>query len=207
MGENNKSPWLTIWFHPKETIRTVINTDLRRFFVTLCIIYGIPLALNMVQNIGIAATVPLFAVIVGALVLSPFVGIAGIYVISWLLHFCGKWIGGGATFQEVRAAVAWSNVPNMISILAWGVLLALFGEGVFHPAFVDTQVVGYKAGVLFLVMLGELIVSVWGFVLLLNTLAETQKFSLWRAFFNIVIPFACVVTLVWLLGFLVYGSN
>lgn len=203
-GQNSPSnPWLNIWIKPKQTIREVVNSDERKGFVSLCVIYGIPLALNVIQNLFIADTVPVWALLIAALVLSPFLGMAGIYVLSWLLHVSGRWIGGGATRAQVRAAVAWSNVPNVVSIVVWGALLLMFRGLVFGREFSQMPLVGYQAGILFLLMLIEMVASVWGFVLLLNTLAEVQKFSLWRAFFNVVIPFAAVVALFWVAGFII----
>ena len=106
----------------------------------------------------------------------------------------------------LRAAVAWSNVPSIVTLGMWALLLAVFGSQVFDKEFVQTQFIGYQAGILFLVMLVEMVVSIWGFVILLNTLAEIQKFSIWRALLNVVIPFVGVIALIWFLGWAIYGN-
>jgi hypothetical protein len=201
----NRSPWVKIWFEPRETIRKIVNTDVKQCFLILAAIYGLPLAFNLVQSFAISTLVPVWAILLGSLILCTFVGMIGIYVTSWLLEFTGKWIGGKASFLEIRAAFAWSNVPTLVSILMWVLLLGMFGGQVFDRDFAQMQFVGYEAGVLFLVMLVEMVISVWGFIILLNTLAEVQKFSVWRALLNVLIPFVGVLIIIWFIGWAVYG--
>ncbi len=200
-----KSPWVAIWFKPKETIRSIVDENPKRAFVLLSAIYGLPLAFNLIQNFAFSSTLPLWAILVGSLVICPFLGMLGISISTWLLHTTGKWIGGRGSFLNIRAAVAWSNVPTIVTIAMWVLLLGMFGSRALDRDFSQTQFVGIQAGLLFLVMLVELVISVWGFVILLTALAEVQGFSLWRAIFNVIIPFVSIVALVWLIGWALYG--
>ena len=201
------NPWLKIWVEPRKTIRSIVNTNSKYGLVALCAIYGLPLALNLAQSFALVEVIPVWAVLVGALIVSAFLGIVGISISAWLLSVTGRWIGGKGSFGNVRAAVAWSNVPNFVTILMWVVLFGVFGTQVLNRNFSEMQFVGYQAGTLFLVMLVESIVSVWGFIILLNTLAEVQGFSLWRALVNIIIPFVSLVVIIWGLGWLLSGMG
>ncbi len=201
-----KSPWVTIWFEPRETMRQIMNTGLGQGFILLSAIYGLPLAFNLIQSFAFSVLVPLWAILIGSLVLCTFLGMIGIYVASWLLELTGAWIGGKANFMQIRSAVAWSNVPTVVTILMWILLLGVFGGQVFDREFAQTQFIGYQAGILFLVMLVEMVVSVWGFIILLNTLAEVQGFSVWRALLNVLIPFVGIVAIIWFIGWALYGS-
>ena len=116
-------------------------------------------------------------------------------------------LGGKGSFQTVRAAVAWSNVPNFVTVLMWVVLLMVFGAQVFNRNFSEMQFVGYRAGILFLVMLVESIVSIWGFIILLSTLREVQGFSIWKAILNVVIPFVAVVAVIWGTAWMFSGTG
>lgn len=201
------NPWLKIWVEPRKTIRSIVNTNSRYGLVALCAIYGLPLALNLAQSFALVEVIPVWAVLAGALIVSAFLGIVGISISAWLLSFTGRWIGGKGKFEHVRAAVAWSNVPNFVTILMWVALFGVFGMQVLNRNFSEMQFVGYQAGTLFLVMLVESIVSVWGFIILLNTLAEVQGFSLWRALINVIIPFVALVVIIWGLGWLMSGMG
>lgn len=202
-----KNPWLSIWTEPRKTIRSIVDTDPKFGYLILCAIYGLPFAFNLVQNFDLTAVIPVWAVLIGSLVACVFLGMIGISISSWLIHIFGRMLGGKANFQTVRAAVAWSNVPNFVTVLLWIVLLGVFGSQVFNRNFSEMQFVGYQAGILFLVMLLESIVSVWGFIILLSALREVQEFSVWRAILNVVIPFVAVVIVIWGTAWLFSGSG
>jgi hypothetical protein len=201
------NPWLSIWTEPRKTIRSIVDTDPKFGYLLLSAFYGLPFAFNLVQSLDFSSAVPLWAILIGSLVVCVFLGMIGITVSAWLLHICGKLIGGKGTFPTVRAAVAWSNVPNAVTILMWAVLLGIFGAQVFSKNFAEMQFVGYQAGVLFLVMLIESIASVWGFIILLSALREVQGFSIWKAILNIVIPFVAVFAIIWLASKLFWGTG
>jgi hypothetical protein len=201
------NPWLHIWFEPKKTIRSIVNTNPKYGFLFLSAVYGLPLAFNLAQTFALTPAVPLWAIVIGSFILCTFLGIIGISVSAWLLQLAGRWIGGKGNFQEVRAAVAWSNVPNCVTVIMWFILLGIFGSQAFSHAFPETQFVGYLAGILFLIMLIETIVSVWGFIILLNTLAEVQGFSVWRAILNVIIPFVAVVAIIWIFWWIIMGTG
>jgi len=202
-----KNPWLSIWTEPRKTIRSIVDTDPKFGYLLLCAVYGLPLAFNLVQNFALATVVPIWAILLGSLVVCTFLGMVGISISSWLVHIFGRMIGGKGNFQEIRAAVAWSNVPNFVTVFMWFVLLGVFGPQVFNKNFSEMQFVGYQAGILFLVMLLESIVSIWGFIILLSTLREVQGFSIWKAILNVVIPFVVVVAVIWGTAWMFSGTG
>ncbi len=201
------NPWLSIWINTRQTIRAIVNSDPKRGFVFLSAVYGFPIASNFAQNLSLSATVPIWAIVIGALILSTFVGMLGITICTWLLKVTGSWIGGKGTFQTIRTAVAWSNVPSIVTVLMWFVLLGFFGGQVYNREFAETSFIGYEAGIVFLVFLIQTIVSIWGFVILVNALGEVQGFSAWKALLNIIIPFVIIVAVVWLMAWVMGGVN
>lgn len=197
LGKLTVNPWKRIWLEPTATIRAIVQFDPKYQFILLAAIYGVPMALNFAQNSSLIESLPLWAILVGALLIAPFIGALGITLSSLLLLWTGRWIGGTGRFETVRAAVAWSNVPNLVSIALWVVLVGVFGSQVFFARFAETIFVGYQAGVIFLVFLAESIASIWGIVLLLKMLAEVQGFSVWKALLNVAIPLALIALLMW----------
>lgn len=194
------NPWLSIWTEPRKTVRSIVNTDPKFGFVILSGIYGFPMALNLAQNFSLGASIPVWAILIGALIICIILGMIGITISTWLLHFTGRWIGGRGSFQTVRTAVAWSNVPNVVTILMSLILVAMFGRAMFNAAFSATHFMGTQAGIIFIVFLLQAVASIWGFIILLVGLSEVQGFSVWKALLNVLIPFVIVVAIVWLLG-------
>lgn len=206
-GKVGMNPWLSIWVEPRKTIRAIINTDSKFGFYVLSFVYGLPMAFNLAQSFYLISSVPLWAIIIGALVVCTFLGMIGISVSAWLLQFTGRWINGKGSFQNVRAAVAWSNVPNIVTILMWVALIGIFGGQVFAPEFTETHFFGFQAGAVFIIFLIQSIVSVWGFILLLHTLGEVQGFSAWKALLNVIIPVVIIVAIWLLLGWVLTGTG
>ncbi len=206
-GKVSGNPWVSIWTQPRKTIRSIVTTDPKYGFYLLCAVYGLPMAFNLAQSFYLTASIPLWAVILGSLLVCTFLGMIGISISTWLLQVTGRWIGGKGTFQTIRAAVAWSNVPNFVTVLMWIVLLAIFGGSVFAPSFTETRFVGFQAGAVFLIFLIQSVISVWGFIILLHTLGEVQGFSAWKALVNVIIPFVIVVGIWLLLGWALSGTG
>lgn len=201
------NPWLSIWTKPKQTVRSIVDTDPKFGFLALSAIYGLPMALNFAQNFSLGEKVPIWAILIGALIVCTIFGMIGISVSTWLLHVTGRWIKGKGSYQMIRTAVAWSNVPNIVTILMWIVLMSVFGRAVFNKQFSDTHFIGFQAGIVFIVFLVQAVISIWGFIILLQGLSEVQGFSVWKALLNVLIPFVIVVAIIWVVGWALFGTG
>ncbi len=206
-GKVRGNPWLDIWVRPRDTIRHIVSTNPKYGFLALCALNGFPMAMNFAQSMSLGLALPTWALIIGAFIVCGFLGFVSISLSSLLILWTGKWIGGMGNYTTIRSAVAWSNVPNFITSLTWLALLAVFGGLVLNQGFSETSFVGYQAGIVFIIFLIQSIVSIWGFIILLKTVAEVQEFSVWRALLNVVIPFIIVVALIWLVGWLIWGTS
>ena len=156
----------------------------------------------MAQNFSLGEVLSFLPILLGALILSLFIGMLVITVISGLLSWTGGWIGGKASFLQVRAAVAWANVPNTVNILMWLLMVATFGNQVFTHSFAETPFIGYQLIVVFFAFLVQVMVAVWGFIIGLKALGEVQGFSAWKALLNVLIPFFMVMIGIWILMWL-----
>jgi hypothetical protein len=202
------NPWIGMWLRPRETIRAVMNYNPKFRFVLLSIFYGLPMAYNMAQNYSLGDRLPLWAIVLGGLLLSGFMGALAITIGAALFTWTGRWIGGKGNFDKVRCALAWSSgVPNTVVVAIWAILIAIFGSQAFSRMFAETVFVGYQAGVVFLVFLIESIVWVWGFVMLFKSLGEAHGFSSWKAVLNVLIAFIIIFALIWFVGGVFWGQT
>lgn len=203
MGEKLPlNPWTKIWVHPRETIRAIIQHNTSYFLPLLYWIYGLPLLLQVAQNMSLGLQAPSFMILLVAAAGAFFLGWVGINLGSILFYWTGKWIGGQGRYQEVRTAVAWSTVPTIVNNIFWVILTLLFGKALFTQTFLETQFTGVLLAIVFLVSVIQFGVAIWGFVILLQALGEAQKFSAWKALLNVVLPLAMIFLGVWLLSLL-----
>lgn len=196
------NPWTQMWVRPRETIRAIIQTNPGYMYPLLCFIYGFPMALQLAQNLSLGTRFSTAGIVIGALIVAIILGAVMINIASALFTWTGKWIGGVGTYQQIRAAVAWSNMPSVVNIGIWMINLAVFGGRIFRGDFIETQFVGSELSIIFLTAVVQLVIAVWAFIITLKALGEVQGFSAWKALLNILIPifviFIGVSILAWL---------
>jgi hypothetical protein len=189
-------PWIAIWMSPRETIKKIVNRDPTHQVIMLGALAGALATINSFLSaaLGFTAT-PLPAQLVPYLPLltfaSPFLGaafgIAGLYISAFVFEWSGRVLGGAGTSQTVRAAVAWSEVPQIC--LAIVLLLILLGTGVWQamvPSIPDPNAA--SAGPFTLTRGVEAIISIWSFIVFLHCLAQVHRFSAWRALGAVALP-------------------
>lgn len=201
------NPWFSIWVRPRSTIREIVKTDPKYRFILLSAIYGFPMLLHMAQNLSLGEKYSTMAIIIGALVLATFVGMIGISIASVLIYWTGRWIGGDSGYYPVRAAVSWSNVPSIVNIMIWIILMATFGNTIFKEDFGMQSFQGTDQIVVFGAFFLELVLSIWSFVILVKGLGEVQGFSAWKGLLNVLIPFFLVAIIIWVLTWLFWVAN
>jgi hypothetical protein len=183
-------------------MRAIAATDAARQLWLLAALYGLPSTLHAAQLLEAGARFALPQILGAALVLAPFAGMLGIIIASALLYWTGRWIGGQGSLAAIKAAVAWSNLPNVCSIAVWGYIVWIMGSAAFTSALPEYYLRGvFPPGlaVMFAVQGGA---AIWSFILLLQALGEVQGFSAWKALLNVLIPFMIVTAVLWMvMGF------
>ena len=113
MHKNSLRPWITMWFNPRKTIRQVVKTNPNAFIPALAALLGLASALDnaISRNLGdrLAPDLLALVIVVGGIV----GGFFSLYVGSWVLRWIGQRLGGSASVPAVRAAVAWSSLPQL----------------------------------------------------------------------------------------------
>ncbi len=213
-GQPSGNPWLSIWTSPRATIAEIVRTNPSYCFLLLCFIYGFASALSSAQRISLGLTTSPWVILAVSAVLGFLLGFVSLTVFSFLVSWTGKWCGGKGSYKEVRAVVAWSNVPVVVDLLLWALLLAIYGGLVFTQDF--AQVVYFQSAegsmLLFpeprlLVVFGivRVIVSIWSIVIFLAGLREVQGFSLFKAILNALLSMFVVIVAVFLMFMTVWG--
>ena len=183
------SAWFTIWISPRATIRQIVSTDPHKFVIGIAWFVGALAALDLSVSgassawpahlphlpdlgpIGLAAA----AFLIGVL------SIVGLYGMASLYRWAGEILGGTANIAEVRAAIAWGQVPGLYIT---SLVVALAALGLSTP----TVPPSFSAGSLL-----EAIAGIWAFVISLQCLGEVHRFSAWRALGAIVLGNLAVI--------------
>lgn len=181
---SKNSEWFTIWVAPRATMRRILDTNPTRYVYWLAMVGGVAQALNQasMRDLGDTVSIPMLVLIV--LCAGILVGFATLYVGSPLMRWTGSWMGSTATTQEVRAALAWSEVPLIWASLLWIPELLLWGTEWFteetprmEAAFENGSVEGVLLAGLVVV---EIVVGIWALIISLKCVGEAERFSAWK---------------------------
>jgi hypothetical protein len=190
------NPWFSLWAHPRTTMRCILDEDHHPGMYPIIIIAGIIMGLLAAFQATAAGTsVPfnsMFITLIGYALAGAILNIIAVYIASLLFKWVGYWFGGRGSYFDVRAAVAYTNIP----IIWLGILkafeLLIFGSmfpGVMllpsnNPAL--TPLAYVFAGI-------NLLITIWIIVILVRTVAEAHKFNSWLSFFAILLSFIIFV--------------
>jgi hypothetical protein len=194
------NPWLTIWTRPRDTVKAIVASNPKYGFLILSAIYGFPCLLNVAQGMSLIEAWAIVPILLAALVFAVFVGMISITVTSLLISWTGKWLNGSASYLSVRAAVAWSNVPNAINVILWLAMIAYFGGSIFSSGFTRMPFTGTDQGIVMSVFLIQSVLAIWSLVILINGVAQVQGFSGWKALLNVALAFLIIFFIVWILA-------
>jgi hypothetical protein len=176
-----ENPFWTIWMRPRDTIRGIVKTNRNHHVIPLAIGGGIVQTLDQAASRNAGDQLSLSAILAIAIVAGPIAGLVGLYFWGWLLGLAGRWIGGHAENDEVRAAVAWAMVPVIATIPLLAIQVGFLGHEVFttQTPYLDSRpelgLVLAATGIL------EVILGIWSFVASLKCVGEVQGFSAWKA--------------------------
>jgi hypothetical protein len=196
------SPFFSIWIEPRATIRRIVDSDPTRNVLALAAIGPAINSLISQWSAVINGTAhpsvlwPLWVAF--SVAIQAAFGILFLYIFAAVFRWSGSLLGGTATGVEVRAALAWSQVPAIVAEII--LLFALFA-GVPMPKMLPGRLPLIDPA-FYKVMVVEGVLGIWGFIISLKCIGEVHRFSAWRAFVAILIPPIIVLVIVGLGVFL-----
>jgi len=183
------NPYKSIWLQPRSTIQRIVDTNPTYLVLVLLALTGIANGVSAASVEGWGYDMSLLWVFFIIVAIFPLITILLLYLVSGLTRWTGKWLGGKATQEQIRAAYAWSYIPIIATIALYVPLFMFYGFDLFnyqHTTFSDSlPMVPVQSGVAFgIVAIAEVVLNVWSFVIALHCLGQVQGFSAWRALGN-----------------------
>jgi len=188
------SPFRTIWFRPRATVRGLILQNRTLHVYPLAMLWGIREVLDRACTRNVGDECSLGTILLVSLVLGSVGGLLSLWISAWLLGWTGKWLQGKAEAQHLRTACAWASVPVVFALGLWVIQLLVIGPEMFKSEMPQLQASAMRDGILVITAALEIVLSLWSLVLLCQTVAEAQGFaSSWRGLLNVVLAAAVIV--------------
>jgi hypothetical protein len=192
------NPWLSIWLHPRKTMRWIRQHDPDDQVILLTSLAGFSEILVSASRFSLGDHLDIPVIFAMAVFLGPVSGITGLIAGSLLLWWTGTWLGGKAQPNLIRAAIAWSFVPVICYSILW-IPQYIFLQDVLFKS----KVVVYGSSI-HLLSAGfnslRLIIGLWSLAIFINGLSEAQGYSTGRAVINTGMSFIIVLTVVWFIA-------
>jgi len=173
-------------------MRHLLATDYERHVLRLAVLSGIVQALDNVSKRGVSDRYPLLGLLAVCLIGGAIGGIVSLYVGGLVFHWSGRLFGGKAYPEYVRTALAWGSIPDVVLLILYVPLIAVFGQNWFDGsvAWLDQTLIAIPLS-LALVFIG-LIALVYKLLLLIQCLAEVHGISAWRGLGTLVVGAAAI---------------
>ena len=180
----NSVPLLSIWIHPRQTVRERLAVGPTRYVLLWAVLAGIEESLQRTVTRHDQASSPTMA-ITGVIVGGVLSGLITLWIGALLLKWTGQGMNGTASTQQLRAALGWAAVPTAAALLLWIPFLAVSGPNLLLGEHGETS--GHAALLDFLSS-ADFVLAIWSIVLQCNTVAEVQGFrSAWMGLANLIL--------------------
>jgi signal peptidase I len=178
-----RSPWITVWFSPRQTIERLVATRPTYFVWPLAILGTIASFYNQISVIYSASFLSDWQLALSLLLFGAVAGIVWLYLYGLTLSWIGRLLGGQASALHLRAAFAWSAMPAILGFALIVIIDAVTGRGNTLDS-VPLLVAAF---------------SLWSFVIFLLMLGRVERFGFWRTIltyvFNMVLGLAVALIL------------
>jgi len=187
------NPFITMWRRPRATIRAVVAIAPTYMVSSLASLAGIGQALDRASSLNLGARGGALGTLFVAMIAGPIGGMFALWIVGWIIEQVGRLLGGQASRNAVRAALAWSMVPLIWALLLWIPKLLLFGDEIFMSDMTSVDTNPFAAFALLVFVVLDVAAALWTFVLMGKSLSEVEGFSVWRALAALVLGWVLYV--------------
>lgn len=129
------SPFLSLWFKPRATMRRPLEDGYDRWNYLLAAARGAGFVCYLPTTDFLNGQLSLGSLCLAVLVVGPLIGVVLLPLRAWAITVAANTLGGEATYQRTRGAIAWAGIIGCWATVFWGLALAV---AVFAGAF-DAQ--------------------------------------------------------------------
>lgn len=156
-----RSPWLTVWFSPRQTIERLVATQPAYLVRPLAVLGTVASFYSQISVIDGASYSLDWQLASGVVLGGALLGFVWLYVAGLTLSWIGRLLGGQAPALHMRTVFAWSGLPiilGFILIAVIGVANSRSSSAVISPDVVPLLVAAFSSWslIMFLMMLGRI---------------------------------------------------
>lgn len=190
----NFNPWLEIWYRPRTTIQRIVKADPKWGVYLLIALAGYDQYLDTASRQAFGDNLGIFGILGLGLLIGPLAGIISFSVFSFIVGFVGRLLKGEAENEDVLAALAWAQAPIILKLLLRGIQILIYREELFMSVSPRMEENPVLALLLIPFAAIGILIALWQLILYVLTLAEVNRFSIWRSIATLLI-FGVIIVL------------
>jgi hypothetical protein len=179
------NPFVSMLLKPRKTIQQLLHSYDAGIVFILILIASIAKSFDLSSFLSLGNDHKILYIILFAISFG-FVRALFVYTIfARLLTNIGNSLGGKATIERVRSALAWSSIPIIWAILLWIPDIVILKGNIFKYEFLNDVYSTLEVFTYYGISVLELIITIWSFMIFLVCLSEAQKLSMKKAFWSV----------------------
>ena len=174
------NPFLSVWLHPKQTARYVIEHKTIVYALMLVVIGYIASGFSGFMNSELYPDFSYVWIFLISIILGPILGIIMMFIASGIVFLIGKLLKGTGSFWDVFKASSLSSIPAIFTGPFYILWMFVSPESFFFKDEVSTVAV--------IVSIIMIVTAIWSIVILVAAVAEAHQFSIIRSIISLIIP-------------------
>ena len=174
------NPFLSVWLHPKQTARYVIEHKSIMYVFMLILLGYIASAFSAFIDSALYPDFSYVWIFLIAIILGPIFGIIMMFITSGIIFLVGKLLKGTGSFWDVFKAASLSCIPAIFVGPFYILWMFVSPESFFFE--------GGASTIATIVSIIMIVTSIWSVVIIVGAIAEANQFSIIRSIVALIIP-------------------
>lgn len=181
-----------IWFSPRIVFEYIDSKKYNNYVILLIIIGGINHSLEKAITKNFGDKTSLLGILILSILLGGLLGWISYYIYAALISWAGKFLDGKANTDSIFRILAYSFIPQVISLFILILQIITFEDKIFKSdEFIFANTFSLILYHTFSIL--QLICNFWTLILFVTGISVVQKFSIANSIFNIVLPFLIII--------------
>ncbi len=192
------SPWISVWFNPRQTIERILAETPRRGAVLLGSLGLIAGTVGQLLSVGVRYRIFDWHLVVALAIACAIAGFTGLYIWAFIIKWCGRLLGGRTSTADLRAVIAWSTTP---SILGLAVALVLAGVALGTGNGTGAEADDTTALIVTVLRAVVLVCGIWSAIIFALMFSRAEGFGFWRTVTACILGWTLNIVLALLIAF------
>jgi len=196
--------FMDIWTKPRRVFKFIHKNEYDKHIIKLLILAGITNAFDNISSKSWGDEMSLLGIVALAIIVGGLIGWISYYIYASLISWTGRWLKGTQDTKALIRIFAYSMFPSICGLSLLAIQLLYFKDDIFFSDDFIIDNLNSLDGIVFWGLgIAQLVLGIWSLVLLTIGISEIQKFPIWKAIINLILPiFVIIIPFILLFVFL-----